>query len=290
MGKNDKGYVEVSSGARFKLSKAPVAVKPRYHSEEHYRALLDADRVALGGYQTLLYAEHSKAMLLIFQGMDTSGKDGAIKHVLSGINPQGCVVVSFKTPTSIDIAHDYLWRTHRLLPARGQIGIFNRSYYEDVLVTRVHPELLSRQNLPTGKHGKKFWTERFKDIVHHEDYLMRQGYEIVKFFIHISKAEQKKRLLSRFQNKKKEWKISEGDVRERSFWSEYQDAYEECFRNTGTKECPWHIIPGNDKRNARLIVSKIIVERFGRMNLKYPSLRPEERKKLTYLKATLDNE
>jgi PPK2 family polyphosphate:nucleotide phosphotransferase len=291
MGKGKSGYYKIDSTGKFKLSNAPVDVKREYQSEEHYRSLLDTDHIALGGYQTLLYAEHSRAMLIIFQGMDTSGKDGAIKHVLSGINPQGCVVVSFKTPSSIELAHDYLWRSIRFLPARGQIGIFNRSYYEEVLVTRVHSELLEKQRLPRDrKHGKKFWSERFKDIVHHEDYLCRQGYDIVKIFIHISKDEQKKRLLSRFQNPKKEWKISEGDVMERTFWKEYQEAYTECFRNTATKDSPWYIVPGNDKLNARLIVSRILVERFEKMNLKYPKLKPEEKKKLRYLKSLLNAE
>jgi PPK2 family polyphosphate:nucleotide phosphotransferase len=223
--------------------------------------------------------------------MDTSGKDGAIKHVMSGVNPQGCSVVSFKIPTSTDLDHDFLWRVNQALPGRGQIGIFNRSYYEEVLITRVHPELLEKEKLPSGKKIEKtFWKDRYQDIVNHEQYLHRQGYEIIKIFIHISKETQKERLLDRFQDPEKNWKISEGDFNERGFWKEYQTAHEECVRNTASKHCPWYIVPGDDKKNARLIVSEIIVDRLKKMELKYPKLNIEDRLKLEKLKTLLEKE
>jgi PPK2 family polyphosphate:nucleotide phosphotransferase len=223
--------------------------------------------------------------------MDTAGKDGAIKHVMSGVNPQGCSVVSFKTPTQIELDHDFFWRVNRALPARGMIGIFNRSYYEEALVTRVHPDLLTLEKLPTGsKHDEKFWRSRYRDIANHEEYLHRQGYEIIKIFIHISKDEQKRRLKDRFRDPRKHWKISEGDIYERSFWREYQKAYEKCLAQTGSKHSPWYIVPGDDKDSARISISQILVERFEKMRLKYPTLTREQEKKLRKLKAILAKE
>ena len=281
-------YFELDHGKPLKLTKVPTLAKTKYHSEAQYVELLQKNRSDLEEYQVLIYAGHAKSMLIVFQGMDTSGKDGAIKHVMSGVNPQGCQVVSFKTPTSEDLEHDFFWRVDRAMPARGQIGIFNRSYYEEALITRVHPELLINEKLPTGKkHGRKFWDDRYRDIVNHEKYLHRQGYEIVKIFIHLSKDEQKRRLMDRFNDPKKQWKISEGDVRERSFWKEYQVAYEECLRNTASKSCPWYIVPGDDKENARLIISQILVDRFKAMRLEYPKLTHEEKNKLKKLKSLL---
>lgn len=283
-----RDYFEIKSAKRLKLATIPVKIKPRYKSDQEYKIQLHKNHNRLEEFQTLLYANHSRAMLIIFQGMDTSGKDGAIKHVMSGVNPQGCSVVSFKTPTSTELDHDFLWRANRVLPSRGLIGIFNRSYYEEALITRVHPNLLEVEKLPTGtKHSETFWKFRYRDIVNYEKYLHRQGYEIVKIFIHVSKNEQKRRLLDRFQNPTKIWKISEGDVRERSFWKEYQAAYEECIRHTSSKSSPWYVVPGDDKENARLSISQILVDRFEKMQLEYPKLNSEEKKKLKKLKALL---
>lgn len=282
------GYFEIAKKKHLKLKNIPVKVKPKYNSDQEYKKLLDENHQLLGEFQTLLYANHGRALLIIFQGMDTAGKDGAIKHVMSGVNPQGCSVVSFKTPTSTELDHDFLWKANCVLPARGQIGIFNRSYYEEVLITQVHPELLEKEKLPIEKsQGKDFWRFRYDDIVNYEQYLGRQGYEIIKIFIHISKEEQKRRLLARFQDPKKQWKISEGDIRERSFWKNYQAAYEESIRHTARKNCPWYIVPGDDKDHARLSISQILIDRLEKMKLKYPKLKREEKMKLNALKSLL---
>ena len=283
-----KNYFEIKSKKHLKLSNFPSKLKPIYQSENEYTTMLEGNRVRLNEFQTLLYANHARSMLIIFQGMDTAGKDGAIKHVMTGINPQGCSVVSFKAPTSNELDHDFLWRTNRVLPERGLIGIFNRSYYEEALITRVHPELLERQRLPSGRrHDSKFWKFRYHDIMNYEKYLYRQGYEIVKIFIHISKDEQKRRLLDRFQDPKKLWKISEGDIRERTYWRKYQAAYEECIAHTAPKICPWYIVPGDDKKNARLCISKILLNCFEKMQLEYPKLNHTEKTKLKALKTLL---
>ena len=286
-----KEYFVTESTRCIKLTELPSKLNSKHLSTKAYGAMLHGNHKFIEESQTLLYANHSRAVLIVFQGMDTAGKDGAIKHVMSGVNPQGCSVISFKTPTSNELDHDFLWRVNRALPARGQIGIFNRSYYEEALITRVHPELLEREKLPTGtRHDEQFWKLRYHDIVGHEAYLHRQGYEIVKIFIHISKREQKKRLQDRFKDPKKLWKISEGDIRERSFWKEYQSAYEECIRHTGSKSCPWYIVPGDDKENARLSISQILVERFKKMKLEYPKLRHQEKKKIKKLQSLLAKE
>ena len=288
MVKNGKDYFEIKSNKGLRLAKTPVKLKPKYHTNQDYKTQLQTNHSRLEEYQTLLYANHERSMLIIFQGMDTSGKDGAIKHVMSGVNPQGCSVISFKQPTQRELDHDFLWRANCVLPARGQIGIFNRSYYEEVLITRVHPDLLKKEKIPKGtQRSEKFWKFRYHDIINYEKYLHRQGYEIIKIFIHISKEEQKRRLLDRFQNPKKLWKISEGDIRERSFWNEYQTAYEECIRNTTSKISPWYIVPGDDKENARLSISKILVDRFKKLKLGYPKLKYEETLKLKKLKSLL---
>jgi len=207
------------------------------------------------------------------------------------VNPQGCSVVSFKAPNENELEHDYLWRINRVLPDRGLIGIFNRSYYEEVLITRVHPKLLKTEKLPTGEqHDENFWKLRYQDINNYEEYLSRQGYDIIKIFIHISKDEQKKRLLDRFNDPHKLWKISEGDVHERKFWKEYQAAYEKMIQHTSSKNIPWYLVPGDDKESARLSISQILVDQFEKMNLKYPKLKHEEKKKLKKLKALLANE
>ena len=283
-----KDYFKIKSGKKLILANIPAKLKPRYHSDKEYKELLEHNHARVEEYQTLLYAGSRRAMLIIFQGMDTAGKDGAIKHVMSGVNPQGCSVVSFKTPTVTELNHDFLWKSNLVLPARGQIGIFNRSYYEEALITQVHPELLLNEKLPSGKkHDAAFWKSRYRDIVNHEEYLHRQGYDIIKIFIHISKDEQKRRLLDRFKDPKKLWKISKSDIRERSFWKEYQSAYEQCIKNTASKYSPWYIVPGDDKESARLSISQILVERFKKMELDYPTLSSEEKSKLKKLKSLL---
>lgn len=283
-----KDYFEIKSESPLKLANVPVKLKPRYKSHQEYKKLLHESHSRLEEFQTLLYANHARTLLVIFQGMDSAGKDGAIKHVMSGVNPQGCSVVSFKTPTANELDHDFLWRINRALPTRGQIGIFNRSYYEDVLITKVHPELLKKETLPKEKRvGKTFWKFRYADIVNYEKYLHRQGYDIIKIFIHISKDEQRRRLLDRFRDPKKLWKISEGDVRERSFWKEYQAAFGECITNTASKSSPWYIVPGDDKASARLSVSQILIDRFEKMRLGYPKLKRDEIDKLKMLRKLL---
>ena len=280
--------LKITSSESLQLNKVPTRSKPNYNSDTEYQKLLDHNHAALGEFQTKLYAGHERSVLIVLQGMDTSGKDGAIKHVMSGVNPQGCQVVSFKSPTTKELDHDFLWRVNCALPERGQIGIFNRSYYEEVLITLIHPKLLRDERLPAGvKHDDAFWRHRYLDIVHHEKYLHRQGYELIKIFIHISKAEQKERLNARFQDPKKQWKISEGDVRERSFWHEYQKAYEQCISRTASKSCPWYIVPGDDKKSARLSISQILIDHFTDMNLAYPKLNLEQKRKLMDLKAQL---
>jgi PPK2 family polyphosphate:nucleotide phosphotransferase len=286
-----KDYTILKKRGRAHLKKIPTHVKHLYSSGKEYEALLDGKRKTLEELQDLLYAGQKRAVLILFQGMDTSGKDGAIKHVMSGVNPQGCTVTSFKVPTSHELNHDFLWRVSRALPERGRIGIFNRSYYEEVLVTRVHPELLIAEKLPTGKdHGKDFWKKRYEDIVSYENYLHRQGIEIIKVFIHISKKEQKYRLLQRFDNPNKLWKISESDIHERLFWDQYSDAYEECISNTSTEQCPWYVVPGDDKKNARLMISELIVKRMKKLDLAYPVVSGEEKQNLKKLKAQLEKD
>jgi PPK2 family polyphosphate:nucleotide phosphotransferase len=288
MAKKEKDHFLIQSSKPLKLSKIPTKATNQYRSDAEYESLLKAFHEQIAEYQTLFYASHSKGLLIIFQGMDTSGKDGAISHVMSGVNPQGCSVVSFKSPSKIELDHDFLWRTNLVLPVRGQIGIFNRSYYEEILITRVHPELLEQEHLPTKKyHNKNFWNHRYNDIVNYEKYLHHQGFEIVKIFLHISKDEQKRRLLSRFENPKKLWKIDESDIRERQYWKQYQTAYEECLRNTSTEKNPWHIIPGDDKKGARLAISRILIEQFQRMHLQYPKVTSQQKLKLKKLKALL---
>ena len=283
-----KNYLEIKSKKQLKLAKIPAKSKSAELSDHDYKVILDNNRDKLDEYQNIFYADHKRSLLVIFQGMDTSGKDGAIKHVISGLNPEGCTVINFKAPTANELDHDFLWKAHSQLPTRGQIGIFNRSYYEEVLVTKVHPHLLEKENIPgTQKFDKTFWAFRYRDIVNFEDYLQRQGYEIIKIFIHISKAEQKHRLLSRFEDPHKLWKIEEADIYERGFWQEYQKAYEDCMAATATKANPWYIVPGDDKKRARAAISQLLVDRFERMKLTYPVLNQEQKKSLKKLKEQL---
>jgi len=240
--------------------------------------------------QDMLYAQDHWAVLLVFQAMDAAGKDGTIKHVTSGINPQGCQVTSFKQPSSEELDHDYLWRYMRNVPARGQIGIFNRSYYEEVLVVKVHEELLTRQKLHPSLVTKKIWNERYKDISSYEQYLNRNGVLVLKFFLHVSKAEQKRRFMERLDNPEKNWKFAASDVAERRHWSEYQEAYEEAIRNTASKEAPWYVVPADNKWFTRLVVAAAVVDALAGLKLQYPVVGPDKRKALAAARRSLQAE
>lgn len=240
--------------------------------------------------QEKLYAQDTYGVLLIFQAMDAAGKDGAIRHVMSGVNPQGCSVTSFKSPSSEELDHDYLWRATKALPARGMIGIFNRSYYEEVLVVRVHPEFLAKQKLPEEEAGDGLWKRRFRQINDFEKYLVRNGIIVLKFFLNISKKEQKKRFLSRIDVPEKNWKFSVADYKERGFWGEYQDAFEDMLNNTSTDHAPWFVIPADNKWFARLAVSEAVCSVLERLDLKFPKVDPERLKELQEIKAALESE
>jgi len=242
---------------------------------------------ALAELQDMLYAQDSWAVLLIFQAMDAAGKDGTIKHVMSGVNPQGCQVTSFKSPSSEDLDHDYLWRCVKNLPPRGHIGIFNRSYYEETLVVRVHPEYLERQKIPPELVTKDIWNERFKDIRGFERYLTRNGVVIRKFFLHVSKKEQKKRFLARLDNPEKNWKFSASDLKERAFWDDYQEAYEDMIRHTATEDAPWYVVPADNKWFTRVVVAAAVVSTLGSLDLAYPKVSPEKLKELAAARRAL---
>ena len=244
----------------------------------------------LAEQQDMLYAQDHWAVLLVFQAMDAAGKDGTIKHVTSGINPQGCTVTSFKQPSAEELDHDYLWRYMRNVPARGQIGIFNRSYYEEVLVVKVHQELLTRQKLHPSLVTKKIWEERYEDITNFERYLDRNGVIVLKFFLHVSKAEQKRRFMERLDQPVKNWKFSASDVAERGHWSAYQEAYEEAIRNTASKHAPWYVVPADNKWFTRLIVAAAVVDAMAGLKLHYPVVGPAQRKALAAARAKLEKE
>jgi PPK2 family polyphosphate:nucleotide phosphotransferase len=279
--KIDLKHFRVSGKGPVKLKKWATCVKPLYKSEKHYKELLTEDVGELSKLQRLLYASDSYSVLLIFQAMDAAGKDGAISHVLSGVNPQGCEVFSFKHPSAEELQHDFLWRTTRCLPARGRIGVFNRSYYEEVLVVRVHPEILRGEGIPEELIGKKtLWDERFHSIVELEKHLHRNGTRVIKFFLHVSKEEQRRRFLARIEDPDKNWKFSQADAIEREFWDEYRTAYEECLSATSTKGAPWYVVPADDKLNARLIISRVVIEAMSELKMSYPQLTPERIKEL----------
>lgn len=270
------------------LAKRPTRIAPAYRSKKHYRTLLEAHVEELSRLQGLLYACNRHALLIIFQAMDTAGKDGAIKHVMSGVNPQGCQVVSFKHPSAEELEHDFLWRTTRDLPERGRIGIFNRSYYEEVLIVRVHAEILEAERLPEdAASAKALWRDRYRSIVDLEEHLYRNGTRIVKFFLHLSKEEQRRRLLERIDDPRKSWKFSLADVQERRFWNRYVTAYEEALGATSTAHCPWHIVPADDKRNARLIVSSVIHETLRELKMSYPEPSSAQRRQLKKIRRAL---
>jgi PPK2 family polyphosphate:nucleotide phosphotransferase len=269
----------------------PTLVDPVYGSEKHYADLL-ADHVAkLSAQQELLYASNRHAILLIFQAMDAAGKDGAIQHVMSGVNPQGCQVFSFKHPSATELQHDFLWRTTRDLPERGRIGIFNRSYYEEVLILRVHPEILLGEGLPDAPGKlKTLWRERYRSIRDIERHLTGNGTRIVKFFLHLSKEEQRRRFLDRIDDPQKNWKFSQADIKERSFWKAYRKAYEECLGATSSDKAPWYVVPADDKENARLIVSHIVLDAFDSLKMAYPEANDVRRKELLQIRKELEKE
>jgi PPK2 family polyphosphate:nucleotide phosphotransferase len=276
------------TGEKVKLSKWPTVVKPVYKSKEQYQELLVEHVEKLSSLQRLHYASNRYALLLIFQGMDAGGKDGAIRHVMSGVNPQGCEVFSFKQPSANELEHDFLWRTTRVLPERGRIGIFNRSYYEEVLVVRVHPEILRGQGLPDESLYKEaVWKGRYRSIVDLEEHLHRNGTRIIKFFLHLSKDEQRKRFLERIDAPDKNWKLSLADIHERKYWKDYMHAYEECLNATSTHHAPWYVVPADDKENARLIVSQIVVDTFNDLKMAYPKTTPKRRAELKSIRKLL---
>ena len=284
---NSKNF-RVREGQEINLKKWPTKVDPAYKSKEQYQKLLAEHVAQLSSQQQLLYASNRYAVLLIFQAMDAAGKDGAIKHVMSGVNPQGCQVFSFKHPSPTELQHDFLWRTTRELPERGRIGIFNRSYYEEVLIVRVHPEILRSEGLPDAPHDDKaVWDGRYRSIVGLEKHLHGNGTRIIKFFLHLSKEEQRKRFLQRIDEQEKNWKLGLGDIEERKFWKQYMKAYEECLSATSTREAPWYIVPADDKENARLIVSQIILDTFEALKMAFPKTNAKRRRELLSIRERL---
>lgn len=278
----------VREGEGVRLKKWPTRVKPFYASKAQYQQLLAEHIERLSRQQNMLYANNRYALLLIFQAMDAAGKDGAIKHVMSGVNPQGCQVFSFKHPSAQELDHDFLWRTTCCLPERGRIGIFNRSYYEEVLIVRVHPEILRREALPEEVlDDGKLWTHRYRSILDLEKHLHRNGTRILKFYLHLSKEEQRRRFLARIDNPDKNWKFSRDDLTERKRWEAYMEAYEDCLSATSTAHAPWYIVPADDKENARLLVSQIILDALQGLKLHYPKTSPARRKELRALRAQL---
>jgi PPK2 family polyphosphate:nucleotide phosphotransferase len=279
----------VSDGESFRLKDVDPGDTLDFDSEDKPRAkeALAMGIEALAELQDMLYAQDRWAVLLIFQAMDAAGKDGTIKHVMSGVNPQGCQVTSFKSPSPEDLDHDYLWRCAKNLPARGRIGIFNRSYYEETLVVRVHPESLEKQKVPADLVTKDIWTERYKDIRSFERYLIRNGVVIRKFFLHVSKKEQKKRFLERLENPEKNWKFSANDLKERVFWGDYMQAYEEMIRHTATKDAPWYVVPADNKWFTRVVVGAAVVGTLGSLDLRYPKVGEKALKELAAAKRAM---
>jgi PPK2 family polyphosphate:nucleotide phosphotransferase len=286
--KIDAKDFHVRPGEKVDLGKWPTTVKPVYKSKKQYRKLLEKHVEKLSSLQQLHYASNRYALLLIFQGIDSAGKDGAIRHVMSGVNPQGCEVFSFKQPSPEELEHDFLWRTTRHLPERGRIGIFNRSYYEEVLVVRVHPEILRNEGLPEELRGKKdIWKERYESIRDLEEHLHRNGTRIIKFFLHLSKNEQRKRFLERIDDTEKNWKFSVADIHERKFWKDYREAFEECLHGTSTHHAPWYVVPADDKENARLIVSQIVIDTFNELKMAYPETTAKRWRELKSIRKVL---
>jgi PPK2 family polyphosphate:nucleotide phosphotransferase len=283
------GSFRVREDEKVNLAKRPTRAAPVYKSRQHYKELLDEHVAKLSELQQLLYASNRHAILLIFQAMDAAGKDGTIRHVMSGVNPQGCQVFSFKHPSAAELEHDFLWRATRNLPERGRIGIFNRSYYEEVLVVRVHPEILRGEGLADPvPAGKALWRDRYRSIVELERHLYRNGTRIIKFYLHLSKGEQRKRFLARIDEPEKNWKFSLADIRERKFWKQYMEAYEHCLSATSTGEAPWYVVPADDKENARLIVSSIVVDALRSLKMSYPKMSARRRRELRSIRRRLE--
>jgi PPK2 family polyphosphate:nucleotide phosphotransferase len=284
---NSKNY-RARPGEKVKLKEWPTMAKPYCKSKKGYQQLLQEHVEELSSLQRLHYASNRYALLLIFQGMDAAGKDGAIRHVMSGVNPQGCEVFSFKQPNAEELQHDFLWRATRRLPERGRIGIFNRSYYEEVLIVRVHPEILRAQGLSEELLDKKtIWEERYRSIVGLERHLYRNGTRIIKFFLHLSKEEQRKRFLERIDEADKNWKFSFSDIHERKYWKHYMNVYEACLNATSTRHAPWYIVPADDKENARLIVSQIVLDALNELRLAYPKTTAKRRRELKSIRKLL---
>ena len=280
----------VDSGKHFRLKDFDPADTGHLKSKEHAAEALQEGVAKTAELQDKLYAQDTWTLLLIFQAMDAAGKDGAIKHVMSGVNPQGCEVHSFKAPSEEELQHDFLWRTTRVLPERGHIGIFNRSYYEEVLVVRVHAELLKNEKIPPSLITKKIWDERFEDICGFERHMERSGTVIRKFFLNVSKEEQKKRFLQRLEEPEKNWKFSAGDVRERQCWDDYQKAYEDMIGNTAKKHAPWYVVPADNKWFTRLVISTVIVDTLESLQLEYPKVNAEKKKELEAARKQLEKE
>lgn len=281
----------VREGEKVDLAKWPTRVKPVYKSKKEYNKYLEDQVAELSELQRLHYASNRYAVLLIFQALDAAGKDGAIRHVMSGVNPQGCQVFSFKHPSATELEHDFLWRTTRDLPERGRIGIFNRSYYEEVLIVRVHPEILRTEGLPDGQLDEAvIWSRRYRSIVDLEHHLYHNGTRIIKFFLHLSKEEQRKRFLDRIDEPEKNWKFSLADIVERGFWDKYMQAYEDCLSATSTSLAPWYVVPADDKENARLIVSRIILDTFNALDLQYPATDTQRQQELLSIREQLMKE
>jgi PPK2 family polyphosphate:nucleotide phosphotransferase len=285
--KIDPKDFRVPGREKIRLRKWATGIRPLYKSEKHYKKLLTADVRELSALQRLLYASNGYSVLLIFQAMDAAGKDGAISHVLTGVNPQGCEVYSFKHPSAEESEHDFLWRTTCRLPARGRIGVFNRSY-EEVLVVRVHDEILRSEGIPDELVEKRtVWKGRYRSIVDLEKHLHRNGTRVIKFFLHLSKEEQRKRFLERIDEPDKNWKFSQSDVAEREFWNQYMRAYEDCLSATSTKIAPWHVVPADDKYNARLIISRVVIDALQGLKMSYPQMTDARRSELLAVRKQL---
>jgi PPK2 family polyphosphate:nucleotide phosphotransferase len=278
----------VHPGKEFKLSDRPTVIKPFCRSKKQYRKTLESHIAELSSLQQLHYASNRYSLLLVFQGIDAAGKDGAIRHVMSGVNPQGCEVYSFKQPSAEELEHDFLWRTTCRLPERGRIGIFNRSYYEEVLVVRVHPELLRGEGLSKELHDEKTcWEERYRSIIDLESHLELNSTHVVKIFLHLSQEEQRERFLERIDEPDKNWKFSLADIHERKYWKQYAEAFEECVNATSTQASPWFVVPADDKENARLIVSRIVIDALNDLKMSYPKTTAKRKAELQAIRKLL---
>lgn len=283
-------YFVVPPGKKIRLKRYDPDYTGKFKNKKGARKRLEQDIAKLAEYQDILYAQNTYALLLIFQALDAAGKDGAIKHVMSGVNPQGCQVFAFKAPSSEELDHDYLWRTMKALPERGRIGIFNRSYYEEVLVARVHPEILEKQQLPPEAKGKNMWKLRYEEINNFEKYLVHNGIIVVKFFLYVSRKEQKKRFMERIQLHEKNWKFSATDAQERTYWKDYMKAYEDVFNHTSTKWAPWYVIPADNKWFTRVAVADVVASRLKSLKLSYPTVTKERKQNILKAKQMLEKE